>query len=273
MSRKFKIRMLAEGGVMIAMATVLSLVSIIKMPFGGAVTLFSMLPILIFTYRYNVPNSIAVAVVFAIVQLLLGLKNFSYVKGAFSYFMVATFDYILAFGVLGLSGIFKKTKKQTAIIASGVMSLAIIVIFTVALLSSKDGDMIAEFKRRWWIVAVEAGVVIVAVIISLALKDKATNASVTMASGLVFTGVLRTICHFISGFTVWSEYAVNRTAIMYSLYYNLSYMIPEIILTAIMAAVCANLLDFDAELLNVRFKDDSKVKKLYDENGNENVDG
>lgn len=271
MTRKFKIRMLAEGGVMIAMATVLSLVSIIKMPFGGAVTLFSMLPIAIFTYRYNVPNSIAVAVIFAIIQLLLGLKNFSYVKGAFSYFMVATFDYILAFGILGISGIFKNCKKQTAIISSSIMTMIIIVIFTIALLSSGDKDTIAEFKRRWWIVAVEAGVVLIATVVSLALKNKATKASVTMASGLVLAGVLRTIFHFISGVTVWSEYAANRTAVMYSLYYNLSYMIPEIILTAIMAAICANLLDFDAELLNVRFKDDSKVKKLYDENGSDNV--
>ena len=155
MTRKFKIRMLAEGGVMIAMATVLSLVSIIKMPFGGAVTLFSMLPIAIFTYRYNVPNSIAVAIIFAIIQLLLGLKNFSYVKGAFSYFMVATFDYILAFGILGISGIFKNCKKQTAIISSSIMTMIIIVIFTIALLSSGDKDTITEFKRRWWIVAVD----------------------------------------------------------------------------------------------------------------------
>ena len=271
MSRKFKIRMLAEGGVMIAMATVLSLVSIIKMPFGGAVTLFSMMPIAIFAYRYNVPNSIAVAVIFGVIEMLIGLKNFSYVKGAFSYFMVATFDYILAFGILGISGIFKNCKKQTAIISSGIMTMVIIVIFTLALLSSGDKDTIAEFKRRWWIVATEAGVVLIATVVALVLKNKATRASVTMASGIVLAGVIRTVFHFISGVTVWSEYAVNRTAVMYSLYYNLSFMIPEIILTAIMAAVCANLLDFDAELLNVRFKDDSKVKKLYDENGNENA--
>ena len=83
------------------------------------------------------------------------------------------------------------------------------------------------------------------------------------------TGVLRFVCHFISGVTVWSEYAADRTAVMYSLYYNLSYMLPEIVLTVLMAAIISNLLNFDAETMDVIWKDDSKVKKLWDDEEND----
>lgn len=268
MTKTQKIHALAEGGLMLALATVLSLITIFPMPFGGAVTLFSMLPIAIYAYRYKTPHAIVVAVLYGLIQMLLGLKNFSYVQGFTSYFIVALFDYILAFGVLGFSGVFKKAKKSTAIILSGVLILITVALFTISLLSSGDSDVLNELKSRWWIIALEAGVVVILVAVALILKKKVTTSSVVIASGLALTGVLRTICHFISGVTVWSEYAADKTAVMYSLYYNLSYMIPEIILSVFMAAVIANLLDFDAETLDVIWKDDSKVKKLWNDDDN-----
>lgn len=265
MNRSQKIRSLAEGGLLLALATILSFVTILKMPFGGGVTLFSMLPIGIYAYRYKTPQAITVAVLYGVVQMIIGLKNFSYVNGIGSYVMVALFDYILAFGVLGFSGMFKKVKRTHAIIISGVLVLCTVVLFTVALLSSGDGDMIAELKKRWWIVALEAGVTVILTVLALVFQKKATASSISIATGLAVTGVLRFVCHFISGVTVWSEYAADRTAVMYSLYYNLSYMLPEIILTILMAAIISNLLNFDAETMDVIWKDDSKVKKLWDD--------
>ena len=54
MNRTQKIRAVADGGLMLALATILSIVTIFKMPFGGGVTLFSMLPIGIYAYRTDI---------------------------------------------------------------------------------------------------------------------------------------------------------------------------------------------------------------------------
>lgn len=265
MNKSQKIRSLAEGGVMLALAVILSLVTIFKMPFGGSVTLFSMLPIGIYAYRYKTPQAVTVAVLFGVVELLIGLKNFSYVKGLGSYAVVALFDYILAFGVLGFSGMFKKAKKTKAILCAAVIIFLTILIFTLSMLLSGDEEVVAELKNRWWVIALEAGGILLLTLLALTLKHKATASSVAIGAGLAVTGVLRFVCHFISGVTVWSEYAADKTAVMYSLYYNLSYMLPEIILSVLMAALLANLLNFDAETMDVIWKDDSNVKKLWDD--------
>ncbi|MBQ3432264.1 MAG: energy-coupled thiamine transporter ThiT [Clostridia bacterium] len=265
MNRTQKIRALADGGLMLALAVILSIITIIPMPFGGGVTLFSMLPIGIYAYRYRTPQALVVAVLFGIAEMIIGFKNFSYVNGLGSYIIVALFDYILAFGMLGFSGMFKKVQKSKAIICAGVLILITVVLFTVSLLSSGDTDMIAELKKRWWIVALEAGVTILLTVLALVFQKKATASSIAIATGLAVTGVMRFVCHFISGVTVWSGYAADKTAVMYSLYYNLSYMLPEIILTVLIAALISNLLNFDAETMDVIWKDDSKVKKLWDD--------
>ena len=265
MNRTQKIRALAEGGLLLALAVILSLITIIKMPFGGGVTLFAMLPIAIYAYRYKTPQALTVAVLYGVIQMLIGLKNFSYVSGMGSYVMVALFDYILAFGVLGFSGMFKKVKKTTSILVAAGLILVTVVLFTVSLLASGDADMLAQLKKFWWVIAAEAGVTVVLTVLAMVFQKKATASSISIATGIAVTGVLRFVCHFISGVTVWSEYAADRTAVMYSLYYNLSYMLPEIILTVLMAAIISNLLNFDAETMDVIWKDDSKVKKLWDD--------
>ena len=44
---------LCEAGVMIALSTVLAMLKLIDMPYGGSVTFAQMLPILIYAYRYG----------------------------------------------------------------------------------------------------------------------------------------------------------------------------------------------------------------------------
>ena len=46
-----KTRILVEGALMIALSTVLSMIQIPLMPHGGSITLFSMVPILVMSYR------------------------------------------------------------------------------------------------------------------------------------------------------------------------------------------------------------------------------
>lgn len=49
-------------------------------------------------------------------------------------------------------------------------------------------------------------------------------------SGIVVTNTIRLLCHFISGFVFFAEYAGEQGAVLYSLLYNSSYMLPTMLL-------------------------------------------
>ena len=49
-----KTKILVEGAVMVALATVLSFIRVFKLPWGGSITLLSMLPIVLFSIRRGV---------------------------------------------------------------------------------------------------------------------------------------------------------------------------------------------------------------------------
>ncbi|MBP5792799.1 MAG: energy-coupled thiamine transporter ThiT, partial [Spirochaetaceae bacterium] len=49
--RRSATRIMVEGALMIALSTILSMIKILEMPFGGSVTLLSMLPIILMSYR------------------------------------------------------------------------------------------------------------------------------------------------------------------------------------------------------------------------------
>lgn len=174
-----KVIMLCESAVMIALATVLSLLKI-EWPFGGSITICSMLPILIIGYRYNLLWGCFTGVVFGLIQLLLGMSNFSYATSGIAVVMIALFDYIIAYGVAGLGGIFRGIKNQ----------------------------------------------------------------AVGMGFGALLTGVLRFICHFISGVTVWSGFAEDMPAWLYSLTYNGAYMLPETVILIVGAVLIGMIIDF-----------------------------
>lgn len=95
-------RMLAEAGIMIAIAQILSYVSIFQMPAGGSVTPGSMIPIMIFAIRWGAKKGVLAGVVYGILQFILGSK--------WSFHPVSIiFDYPVAFGFIGLAGLFKKS--------------------------------------------------------------------------------------------------------------------------------------------------------------------
>ena len=65
-----------------------------------------------------------------------------------------------------------------------------------------------------------------------------------MAAGVTVAGLLRYLCSFLSGIIIWKEYAPETMPVwLYSLGYNGSYMIPEIILTAIAAVLVMQVMD------------------------------
>ncbi len=116
-------RALVEAAMMISLATVLSIFKIIDMPYGGSVTIASMLPMIILAYRYGIFWGIGSGAVYAVLQQLLGLSTLSYVTGWQSTVAVILLDYIVAFTVVGLGGVFKKvfSSQKNALIAGSAL--------------------------------------------------------------------------------------------------------------------------------------------------------
>ena len=181
-STKNKVLMLTESAVMIAFATVLSIVKIVDMPYGGSVTACSMLPLLIIAYRYGTKWGLLTSFTYGVIQMFLGMDNLSYATSFWAAIAIILLDYFVAFVVLGLGGLFRKITK--------------------------------------------------------------TQGQALCAASVV-TGFLRYLCHTISGCTVWAGMALpTKDALIYSLSYNLTYMLPEIIVLATGAVLVSRLLDF-----------------------------
>lgn len=114
-----KSKILIECAVMAALSFVLSLIKVWEMPFGGAVTLLSMLPVCIAALRHGVFWGLSTAFVYSATQ--------AFVSGAVAWGLTPTvlvmcylFDYIIAFTVLGFCGFAKgkNIKIQTALVGA-----------------------------------------------------------------------------------------------------------------------------------------------------------
>ena len=71
-------------------------------------------------------------------------------------------------------------------------------------------------------------------------KGKYVDQRIGLLLGIVFTLMLRFMCHFISGWLIWEALWPNGrgfAAPVWSLIYNGSYMLPEILITGIVAWV------------------------------------
>ncbi len=106
-----KVRALAEVSILLALSTVLSVLKLYQLPYGGALTLASMFPLILISYRHGVVIGMASGLIYGILQQLFSL---SYIQGMtlFSAVMVIILDYALAFAVIGFGGIFKKSFKS-----------------------------------------------------------------------------------------------------------------------------------------------------------------
>ncbi|MBO4579620.1 MAG: energy-coupled thiamine transporter ThiT [Clostridiales bacterium] len=195
-----KTRMLTEAAIMLALATVLSLVKILELPFGGSVTVACMLPVIIIAYRHGVKFGLLIGLVFGIFQQLLGLNTLSYVTTWQSIVAVILLDYVVAFMVLGFAGLTRKMASQ----AAGLMAATAIVC------------------------------------------------------------ALRFLCHVISGATVWAGLSIpTNAALIYSVGYNATYMIPETIVTCAAAYYIGSVLDFRGDKIkSLSVKGDKRIPVL-----------
>ena len=100
--RKASAKQIAFSSVAIALGTVTSMIKIFEFPMGGSLTLFSMLFVTLVGYLYGTRAGITASVAYGILQLVLWPYIINPVQ--------PIVDYVLAFGALGLSGVFHNSK-------------------------------------------------------------------------------------------------------------------------------------------------------------------
>lgn len=171
---KITTRQLVESAIMIAIGTILSMITIASpWKLGGGVTVCSMLPLVILSFRHGTKVGVFASSVYGLIQMILGFSNVQYATNFLMAAGIVIFDYIVAFGLVGFSAVFKNA-----------------------------------FQNRLW----------------------------AIVAGVAFTFTLRLLCHFVTGVWIWEALWPNElgwAAWIWSLAYNASYMIPEIILTVI----------------------------------------
>ncbi len=196
---------LVESALLIAIAAVIELISKtlgLELPFGGTITLASMFPIVLIAYKYGTKWGLLSGFTYSLVQMLLGAKTVSamFLPGddqmvLWQAICICLLDYVLAYTLLGLGGIFKgKFKKPAAELALGAF-------------------------------------------VALLLRYL-----VHIVSGAIFYGAYAEWFFTQEGFysigeKILGTFSGSSLAIVYSIFYNGLYMVPEIILTTVVAAI------------------------------------
>ena len=97
-----KLRALCEGAIFVALAQVISYLKFFELPQGGSITV-GMLPIFLFCARWGFGPGMLASITYSLLQLLL--------DGAYAWGWQSMIgDYIVAFTVLGVAGLFHKQK-------------------------------------------------------------------------------------------------------------------------------------------------------------------
>ena len=204
-----KTKRLTESAMLLAVAIVLELVSkmfIPEMPFGGQVTLVSMLPVVLISYRHGVKWGLVAGVTYALIEMAIGAKTVAaaFQPGYFgdsvmllNAFIMCVLDYLVAFTVLGLGGCFRNKIKNhgTGLLCGSLVALGARYVAHIA-----SGYILFAGWAEWF-----------------------------------FTQ---------EGFPAWGASLVaalspNALGLVYSVVYNGMYMVPEMLLTAVAALLLA----------------------------------
>ncbi len=210
-NKKQNTERLVISAVFIAVASVLSLLQPIALPMGGGITIMSMLPIVILSYRYGIKWGAVSAFIYSVIQMFLGFSTVSafFIPGDnyqvwWKAILIVLLDYIVAYTCMCLGGLFRKSGNVSTALCLG----SIVALSARYLVHILSGAVFFGTWAEWWFSDVMAG-------------------------------------EF--GATVLSSYSGFSLALIYSVFYNGLYMIPEIIITAVGAfvigkipAICGN---------------------------------
>lgn len=195
--RSSRLRKLVTCAMLIAIAIVLTFAVIYESPFGGSVTILSMLPLVLIGYLYGVKWGFGSALVFGILKILVSMKTVSalFMPGDsqqiwWKAIIICLLDYVLAYTVVGVASLFRKIGKPSAAMGIGAL-VACVCRYIVHVISG------AVFYGTWasW-----------------------------------FFGELGE-----TGASIMAKYSGASLSILYSVLYNAVYMIPETILTTVAA--------------------------------------
>jgi len=100
--QRMQTKQLVFSSLAIAMAMVTSMLKLFHLPMGGSVTLFSMFFICLIGYWYGLRIGLMTGLAYGLLQLMIDPYIIS--------FQQMVVDYLLAFGALGLSGIFHNSR-------------------------------------------------------------------------------------------------------------------------------------------------------------------
>ena len=203
MEKKQKTQAITVSAVMIAFAVSISAICAVmpflNLPFGGGFTIASMLPIIVVSYMYGTKWGLLTAFVYSIMQMLLG------------------FNTVSAFFLPGDSQM--------------VWWRAIIVCLIDYVIAYTVLGFGGVFRKRFG--SKKASVL--GSILATSLRYIAH-----IVSGAIFFGTWAEWFFTQDGFPAWGETILNTfsgdaLATVYSIIYNGTYMIPEIIITAVVA--------------------------------------
>ena len=109
MNKSSTIKKLCISALMIALATVLSLIPLFKMPLGGTLTPLSMFPICIVGIKYGTKQGIFTAFAYSLIQIIISIGEIMSWGLSKEILIGSIFlDYIIAYTILGLSAMFRK---------------------------------------------------------------------------------------------------------------------------------------------------------------------
>lgn len=116
MKRHTNTQKLVTCAIFLALAFVLSFVKIVDYPWGGSITLFSMLPICLLSLMYGPIWGLGTAFCYALLQLMQGIgEAMSWGLTWEAWVGMILFDYLVAFTVLGAAGFFRKGGRWAAV--------------------------------------------------------------------------------------------------------------------------------------------------------------
>ncbi len=199
---------LVQTAILIAIATVLSVITVFRLPFGGSITPLSMLPVILISFIYGVKWGLFSALVYGILQMVVGMDVVAalFMPGesqmvVWKAVSVCLLDYLLAYTMLGLGGAFKgKLKNRYIEIALG-SALSIVLCYAAHILS---GYVFYGAWAEWFF---------------------------TQENFYSF------------GSVVMQKFSGNALALLYSVVYNGLYMVPELVMTIVFAPVVYKVLE------------------------------
>ena len=207
--KQANVRRLTVSAMMVALATVVSFIcSLIPVPpfnfpFGGGITIAGMLPIVLVAFLYGTRWGLLTGFVYSLIQMLLGHATVSALflpiedggMEVWAALLICFIDYILAYTVLGLGGLFRNKNTST----KGLILGCVVALGARYLCHIVSGAIFYGVWAEWF---------------------------------FTLEGI-----YDLLGKAILDTFSGHSLAVLYSVVYNGCYMIPEMIITPLVALI------------------------------------